>query len=77
MVDPSGEVNVPLVAHPRNDEGPTWSPDGRKVAFSSNRRGRADIYRIDIDGRNLVRMTRDSGENTQPSWSPYPRLEED
>lgn len=72
LVDPTGEVNVPVVVHDRSDEGPTWSPDSRMLAFSSNRRGRADIYVVSLDGTNLRRLTRDAGENTQPSWGPFP-----
>ena len=50
LIDPEGGANVPLVTHPRSDEAPTWSPDSRMLAFSSTRRGRADIYVIDVDG---------------------------
>ena len=73
LIDPEGKVNFPLVEHPRSDEGATWSPDGRRIAFSSTRRGRADIYTVDRSGGNLKRLTRGMGDNTHPSWSPYPR----
>ena len=72
LVDPTGQANVPVVVHKRSDEGPSWSPDSRKLAFSSNRRGRADVYVVDLDGKNVRRLTRDVGENTQPSWGPFP-----
>jgi TolB protein len=32
---------------------PSWSPDGRRVAFSSNRDGDWDIFVMDIDGSNV------------------------
>jgi TolB protein len=73
LIDPEGEVNLPLVSHRRSDESPTWSPDSRKVAFSSTRRGRADVYVVDVDGENLRRLTHGQGENLQPDWGPFAR----
>lgn len=73
LIDPQGDVNVPLVTHPRSDESAAWAPDGRKIAFSSNRRGRSDIYVIDLDGSNLRRLTERQGENLQPAWGPFTR----
>jgi TolB protein len=73
LIDPEGEVNVPIVSHRRSDESPTWSPDSRKIAFSSTRRGRADIYVVDADGENLRRLTTGQGESLQPDWGPFAR----
>ena len=49
---------------------PTWSPDGRKVAFARyDHQWIADIYIMNSDGTNLVRLT--NGRNLSfPSWSP-------
>jgi TolB protein len=66
-------VNVPLVQHRRSDESPSWSPDGRKLAFSSNRRGRYDVFVVDLAGENLRRLTENAGQNTQPVWGPFER----
>ena len=73
LIDPSGEVNLPIVSHPRSDEAASWSPDSRKIVFSSVRRGRADLYIVDADGDNLRRLTRQVGENLQPAWGPFAR----
>jgi len=73
LIDPKGEVNFPIIGHPRSDESPSWSPDGRRIAFSSMRRGRADIYTTDRGGDDLVRLTSGDGEDTHPSWGPYPK----
>lgn len=73
LIDPQGEVNVPLVTHPRSDESAAWAPDGRKIAFSSNRRGRSDIYVVDLDGSNVRRLTQEQGDNLQPAWGPFTR----
>ena len=50
------------------DEFPAWSPDGSQIAFSSNRDGGSDIFRMNADGSGVVRVTTGAGA-TQPSWS--------
>ena len=48
---------------------PAWSPDGQRLAFSSNRGGGWAIYVMNADGSNVVRRT--SGHyDTDPAWSP-------
>ena len=69
LVDPDSGYTAPLTAHPRTEEDPSWSPDGRKIAFSSNRRGRRDIFVVDVDGRNTRRITQGMGNCTNPAWS--------
>jgi Tol biopolymer transport system component len=53
---------------------PAFSPDGRTIAFSSSReRGeteRWDLFLIDRNGRNLVRLTDDKGNDRFPDWRP-------
>jgi len=39
------------------DEGPAISPDGKKIAFHSNRSGNWEIYIMDITGKNVQRLT--------------------
>jgi TolB protein len=48
---------------------PRFSPDGREIAFSSWLDNRFDIFRIDHDGGNLVRLTKDFGSNEDPTYS--------
>jgi TolB protein len=52
------------------DVGPTWSPDGRRIAFVSDRTGAPQIYVMDADGGEAKRLTFDGAYNTSPSWSP-------
>ncbi len=49
---------------------PSLSPDGRSVAFVSNRDGRYDIYVGLVSGGSLVRVTSDPNLEARPRWSP-------
>lgn len=49
---------------------PALSPDGRKIAFASDRDGNPEIYVIDVDGGNLRRLTDDPAIDEYPTWSP-------
>jgi TolB protein len=51
-----------------SNESPSYSPNGRHLAFTSNRSGEKQIYTIARDGRNLRRITR-LGNNEMPNWS--------
>jgi serine/threonine protein kinase len=72
---PAATALVQDVARVTHDVGfsewPTWSPDGRMFAFSSNRGGNFDIYLARVGGSDeLVNVTRHSSDNFQPSFSP-------
>ena len=57
-----------------SDFDPAWSPDGSRIAFSSDRAGgpEPEIYRIDADGTDLRRLTRTQPfvGDFHPTWSP-------
>jgi Tol biopolymer transport system component/DNA-binding winged helix-turn-helix (wHTH) protein len=56
------------------DEGlqnePTWSPDGRYIAYSSDRGGKFDIWVQQISGGDPIQITKGPGHHWQPDWSP-------
>ena len=52
------------------DGSPAWSPDGRRLAFYSERDGNAEIYVMNADGTGVRRLTRTSADEGYPSWSP-------
>jgi len=50
--------------------GATWSPDGRFIAYSSNRGGKFDVWIQQATGGDPVQVTKWPGNNWQPDWSP-------
>ena len=59
-----------LTDHPAGDYTPSFSPDGRHIAFMSKRDGNREIYVMDSDGSNPTRLTDDPADDFSPSWSP-------
>ncbi len=58
---------------PISDAAPAWSPDGRRIAFASNRTGGlSEIWVMRSDGRRQTRLTRTAQfiDDTNPAWSP-------
>lgn len=53
-----------------NDMAPTWSPDGKYIAFVSDRDGNKEIYVMKADGTQQINLTRHPAEDWTPSWSP-------
>ena len=53
-----------LTTHASYDSQPIWSPDGKKIAFTSNREGSLDIYVISAKGGAPTRLTTHSGKET-------------
>lgn len=51
------------------DYNPAWSPDGKWIAFTSERDGSADLYRVRTDGSGLERLTDDPAFDDQAAFS--------
>jgi Tol biopolymer transport system component/lysophospholipase L1-like esterase len=73
-IDADGTNQVNLTNHPAGDFDPSWSPDGTKFAFESDRAGSLDIFVMNADGSGLTQLTSDPPEapvvDWQPAWSP-------
>jgi len=50
--------------------GATWSPDGRYIAYASDRGGKSDIWLQQISGGDPIQVTKGPSQNWQPDWSP-------
>ena len=60
-----------LIYSSMQEEGPQYSPDGKRIVFQSTRSGYFEIWRADADGSNLVQLTNFNGPLTgTPRWSP-------
>lgn len=70
-----GDRIVRLTETPLASEGqPTWSPDGRKIAYVSNETRRPQIYVIDVATRQKRRLTSRGRENLDPDWGADGRI---
>ena len=49
---------------------PAWSPDGKKIVFSSERAGKWDLWVVSSEGGTPQRLTDDTSIDYQPTWSP-------
>jgi TolB protein len=52
------------------NSSPSWSPDGKQIAFVSNRGGTPQVYVMSADGSNARRVTFQGNYNQTPDWSP-------
>ena len=73
VMDGDGRNQRRLTVNPSVDRYPTWSPDGKKIAFVSDRnnvnKDHRQIWVIDADGKNPIRLT-DGLVDSYPDWSP-------
>jgi Tol biopolymer transport system component len=54
----------------RSDSQPAWSPDGRRIAFVSERDRNPEIYVMNADGTNQRRLTKGAAVEYKPTWTP-------
>ena len=56
--------------HEAQDQTPDWSPDGLRIAFTSDRDRNWEIYLMNADGTNLINLTNHPARDGRPDWSP-------
>jgi Tol biopolymer transport system component len=61
---------VRLTFGARHDYEPAWSPDGLRIAFTSDRTGNNDIWIVSRHGGSLAQLTHDPADDGNPVWSP-------
>lgn len=65
----AGGLATQLTTNPAHDMQPIWSPDGKSIAFASNRDGGFDVYLIDSQGGVPARLTKNSAHEYPISFS--------
>ena len=80
VMNADGSNMANITDHPAWEESPTWSPDGKKIAFLGYRDnegvkvhrpvGRRELYMIDLDSGDVERLTFNTGWEGAASWSP-------
>ena len=70
VMDIQGNQLKNLTQSPGRDEVGSWSPDGSKIVFFSNRDGNREIYVMDSNGRKQVNLTNHPALDAAPTWSP-------
>ncbi len=69
VVEAIGGVARPITSHEAHDTTPVFSPDGRSIAFSSNRHGSHDVFVVSVHGGKPQRLTFDSASDLVNAWS--------
>lgn len=70
VIDPNGRNNRQISEAGVRNEHPSWSPDGRFLAFMSDREGRQKICVMGSDGSSPHCVTDLPGNSAMPSWGP-------
>ncbi len=65
-----GGEAVRLTSRSSYESEPVWSPDGKSIAFSSDRSGNADIYIMSANGGTATRLTTNSAAETPEAFTP-------
>src|SRR3989440_1703146 len=62
-------ISIPVqITHAQNFD-PFPSPDGKKLVFISMLSGKEQLFTMDVDGSNILQLTRDDADHEDPAWS--------
>ncbi len=64
-----GGTAVRLTVNDAYDAKPRWSADGKEIAFSSNRYGNYDVFKMNADGSEIKRLTFRSSDDNLNDWT--------
>ena len=69
IVNADGTGYRTIAPGPNQAVNPTWSPDGQRIAFETNREGNFEIYSVRLDGTDVRNLTRaPQGDDRMPAW---------
>ena len=69
VASPDGGNKVQLTSEPGHSWFPSWSPDGKQIAYVYEAQNSIQLWLMDADGRNKQQLTSEGG-NLAPNWSP-------
>ena len=69
MCDASGK-NVKVISNSGSSYNPKWSPDGKYLAYVSDKAGKFQIYLVKSDGSSVRQLTSEAGNVIEYNWSP-------
>ena len=67
-MEESGNKKTRLTFNDVRDHQPTWSPDGKRIAFVSEQDGDSDIFTMNDSGSDQTRITNNDQEDVEPRW---------
>src|SRR6185295_5061051 len=70
VVDADGTSAHAIAAVDGADTAPSWSPDGKHIAFVSDRSGENHLYVTGADGGGTQRLDTGTTDPSEPAWSP-------
>ena len=70
VMNADGANQINLTDNPAEDSRSSWSPDGSKILFDSDRNGDLEVYVMNADGSNQINLTNNPALDSSPSWSP-------
>lgn len=70
VMNPDGSGKTRLTDTPGFDRNPVFSPDGQRIAFTSERDGNDEIYVVNADGLGMTRLTNSPATDAFSTWSP-------
>jgi TolB protein len=63
---------VQVLSQGRQDESPSFAPNGSTIIYATQERGRGVLATVSIDGRVTQRLAASTGDVREPVWSPFP-----
>jgi len=63
---------VQVLSQGRQDESPSFAPNGATLIYATQDRGRGVLATVSTDGRVQQRLAASSGDVREPAWSPFP-----